>query len=94
MRRFIDTFACRSHAHCKFCRSNEAWRIQQAQLYIMPKRCWRRILGLGDVVAGFLKLPGIAWIVRRTTGINPYKPCGGCKKRQKWLNEKVPLRKP
>lgn len=38
------------------------------------------IRGLGDVVARITKFVGL-------------KPCGGCKKRQEWLNEKVPFRK-
>lgn len=36
--------------------------------------------GLGDVVASATKAVGI-------------KPCGGCKKRQAWLNKAVPFRK-
>jgi hypothetical protein len=48
---------------------------------------------LGDVVAKALKLPGVAGAVKAITGIDPHKPCGGCKKRQAWLNEKVPLGK-
>ena len=35
--------------------------------------------GLGDTVAKMTKAVGI-------------KPCGGCKKRQEWLNKKVPYR--
>lgn len=37
---------------------------------------WAR--GLGDAIAGVLKRAGV-------------QPCGGCKKRQEWLNEKVPF---
>lgn len=33
--------------------------------------------GLGDTIAKITKAIGI-------------KPCGGCKKRQEWLNEKIP----
>ena len=51
------------------------------------------ITGLGDVVAKALKLPVIAGAVKALTGIDPHKPCGGCRKRQEWLNEKVPLGK-
>ena len=36
--------------------------------------------GLGDTIA-------------KMTGAIGIKPCGGCKKRQKYLNEKVPYRK-
>ena len=35
--------------------------------------------GLGDTIAKMTKAVGI-------------KPCGGCKKRQEWLNEKVPYK--
>lgn len=38
-----------------------------------------RVRGLGDVVAGITKAFG-------------FKSCGGCGKRQHWLNQKVPLR--
>lgn len=38
-----------------------------------------RLEGLGDVVAKVTKAVGI-------------KPCGGCKKRQEWLNKKVPFK--
>lgn len=37
--------------------------------------------GLGDA---------IAWGIDTVTG-GRLKPCGGCKRRQKWLNEKVPF---
>ena len=36
-------------------------------------------VGLGDTVAKMTKAVGI-------------KPCGGCKKRQEWLNKKVPYK--
>ena len=36
--------------------------------------------GLGDTIAKMTKAVGI-------------KPCGGCKKRQEWLNKKVPYKK-
>ena len=35
--------------------------------------------GLGDTIARATKAVGI-------------KPCGGCKKRQEWLNKKVPYK--
>jgi len=35
--------------------------------------------GLGDTIASMTKAVGI-------------KPCGGCKKRRKWLNEKFPYK--
>ena len=35
--------------------------------------------GLGDTIAKATKAVGI-------------KPCGGCKKRQEWLNKKVPYK--
>ncbi len=38
-----------------------------------------RLRGLGDVIAKATKAVGI-------------KPCGGCKKRQEWLNKKVPFK--
>lgn len=38
-----------------------------------------RSLGLGDTIAKATKAVGI-------------KPCGGCKKRQAWLNKKVPYK--
>jgi hypothetical protein len=40
----------------------------------------RKSRGLGDTIAKATKAVGI-------------KPCGGCKKRQEWLNEKVPYKK-
>lgn len=54
-------------------------------------KCPYLITGLGDVVAKVLKTPAVAGIVKTLTGIDTRKPCGGCKKRQEWLNEKVPL---
>lgn len=54
-------------------------------------RSGSHITGLGDVVAKALKLPVVAGAVKALTGIDPHKPCGGCKKRQAWLNEKVPI---
>jgi hypothetical protein len=37
-------------------------------------------IGLGDTIEKITKSLGI-------------KPCGGCKKRQEWLNKKVPYKK-
>ena len=39
----------------------------------------RKPKGLGDTIANITKKVGI-------------KPCGGCRKRQKWLNEKFPYK--
>jgi len=39
----------------------------------------KRSRGLGDTIAKATKAVGI-------------KPCGGCKKRQEWLNKKVPYK--
>jgi hypothetical protein len=69
-----------------------------SKTFVMPtewparKGCGRPLAhGLGDVLATFLKLPVISQIVKAATGIDPDKPCGGCKKRRKWLNKKIPL---
>jgi len=43
--------------------------------------------GLGDRVAAFLKMPVVRHAVKAVTGIDTRKPCGGCKKRQAWLNK-------
>ena len=43
--------------------------------------------GLGDRVAGFLKRPLVAKAVKQLTGIDTHKPCGGCRRRQAWLNK-------
>mgnify|MGYP001259401071 CR=1 FL=1 len=63
-----------------------------AKTFIMPDEC-PHITGLGDVVAKALKLPGVDLAVKALTGIDPHKPCGGCKRRRDWLNDKVPLGK-
>jgi len=55
--------------------------------------CPYLVTGLGDKVAAFLKRPAVAGVVKALTGIDTNKPCGGCKKRREWLNEKVPLGK-
>ena len=44
------------------------------------RRCPAVSRGLGDTIAKITKAVGI-------------KPCKGCKKRQKWLNEKFPYKK-
>jgi len=63
-----------------------------AKSFVMPEEC-PYTTGLGDVVARMLKKPVIARVVRALTGVDTRKPCGGCEKRRKWLNEKVPLGK-
>jgi hypothetical protein len=57
-----------------------------AKSFIMPDTC-PRPPGLGDRVAGFLKRPLVAKAVKLVSGIDTNKPCGGCKKRQAWLNK-------
>jgi len=83
------------------------WRTNISRSYLLPENeidftCpaglpWgyatSEITGLGDVVAKALKLPGVRHTVKILTGIDTRKPCGGCKKRQKWLNKLVPLGK-
>ena len=61
----------------------ELIRKARAELFIMPNEYLR----LGDRVAGFLKRPLVAKAVKLVSGIDTHKPCGGCKKRQAWLNK-------
>jgi len=86
MRDFTTTSHCRSRAHCEACRNDAAWRAAMAKSFVMPDEC-SRITGLGDVVADFLKRPLVAKAVKLVSGIDTHKPCGGCKKRQAWLNK-------
>jgi len=92
MRDFTKTWHCRSRAHCDACRNDVGWRAEMAKTFVMPDDC-PHTTGLGDVVAKVLKLPVVAGAVKALTGIDPHKPCGGCKKRRAWLNEKVPIGK-
>ena len=92
MKDFTTTRHCLGRAHCNACRNDPAWRATMAKTFIMPDEC-PHITGLGDVVAKALKLPGVRQTVKAITGVDTRKPCGGCKKRQKWLNKLVPLGK-
>ena len=47
---------------------------------IFRKKTKKELRGLGDVV-------------KATTDILGIKQCGRCKKRQEWLNEKIPFKK-
>jgi len=91
---------------CATCRDTSKygirWRRNLQKLYKLPNNdtdfeCpwglkWGyKDGGLGDIVAKALKLPGISRVVKAVTGINTHKPCGGCRKRQVWLNKHVPL---
>ena len=39
MRRWSDTWACRSGAHCRACQQDAAWRANLARRYVMPDEC-------------------------------------------------------
>ena len=86
MRDFTTTGHCNSKAHCNACRNDPAWRATMAKSFIMPDKC-PHPPGLGDKVAAFLKRPLVAGAVKRLTGIDTHKPCGGCERRRKWLNK-------
>jgi hypothetical protein len=92
MKDFTTTFHCLSRAHCQACRSDAAWRAAMAKSFIMPDDC-PHVTGLGDLVAKALKLPGVSGAVEALTGIDPHKPCAGCKKRRALLNKMVPIGK-
>jgi len=86
MRDFTRTSHCLNRAHCNACRNDLAWRAVMSKSFIMPDKCPHQA-GLGDKVAAFLKRPLVAGAVKRLTGIDTHKPCGGCRKRQAWLNK-------
>ena len=90
MRDFTTTRHCLSRRHYQACRNDPAWRAVMARSFVMPEDC-PHITGLGDVVAKALKLPVVDKVVKAVTGIDPHKPCGGCKKRREKLNRMMPL---
>ena len=84
--------ACRRYAHltplrplyCQLCR-NPRYATAFAEGWNPGNRAPKpdrpkRSRGLGDTIAKATRRLG-------------FKPCGGCKKRQAWLNEKVPYRR-
>jgi hypothetical protein len=87
---FTTTDHCKLRAHCHACRNDAAWRAVMAQSFIMPDEC-PRVTGLGDWVAKVLKMPIVAGAVKVLAGVDTRKPCGGCRRRQEWLNKKVPI---
>ncbi|HUT58036.1 MAG TPA: hypothetical protein VNA25_09330 [Phycisphaerae bacterium] len=88
---------CQLRLHCPRCRGlkwGRAWRKIMARQYEVPAggidwpcpkgAAWESdgpIRGLGDLVAKAIKFVSRGRI----------KPCGGCKKRRKRLNELVPF---
>ena len=97
MKEFCQTWHCLSRAKCERCRDLEgdrAWREMIARNFEVPggEIDWKcphglhwgdggPIRGLGDLVAKAIKFVSRGRI----------KPCGGCKKRRKRLNELVPF---
>lgn len=45
-----------------------------------------------DYLAGKVPARGLGDVVAKMTQKMGIKPCGGCKKRQQWLNEKFPFK--
>ena len=82
---------------CKSCKDKARCPIRTASLtaheikgdepsFECPHIKRRRPPGLGDRVAAFLKRPVVAGMVKALTGVDTYKPCGRCRRRQAWLN--------
>jgi hypothetical protein len=73
-------------------KKNEHWwkLCQRRQDYF---ELWEQGIGPGQVKAGTTTSQSrglgdtVAKLIKKTTGI---KPCGGCKKRQEWLNRMFP----
>lgn len=75
---------CRKHAHWwRLCQTREeyfhAWEEGRGPGQAMPWDPSQPSRGLGDTIAKATHAVGIA-------------PCGGCTKRQEWLNRVVPYR--
>jgi hypothetical protein len=79
---FLDSFTCRSRAHCRTCRSDPAWRSAVGA----PDECPHGIRGLGDLVEllakPIAKALGLPCLDERSR-LRPDSPCA---KRRNALN--------
>ena len=81
----LKVLQCHTHAHCRACRTDADWRerVTGVRDFDCPHGVTESNLpsrGLGDTIAKATKAVGI-------------KPCGGCRRRAKKLNELFPYRK-
>ena len=75
--------------HCKRC------KVTIANVKLWPVTCpcgirWRED---GTVIDGSGRIRGLGDVVAAVTAKMGIRPCRGCKKRQEWLNRKVPFRR-
>ena len=98
MKRFVDSMACRSRAHCPVCRDREGGRKMRT--------AWGRRFLLPDDKVDFDCPFGGGWGASPSKGLGDtvsklidmiffgkIKECGGCRKRRAALNKRFPYTK-